>query len=367
MPDETQDDYGLSRVESAGQFVAPELDYRPPMPKSYAPQIGLIGCGGIAIQHLGAYRHAGFNVSALCDLTESKAQQYRDRFYPDARVTTDYNQILADERIEVVDIATHPVDRVQLIEDSLLAGKPVLSQKPFVTDLDAGVRLVRLANEKNLHLAVNQNGRWAPHFSYIRKAIKSGLIGEVQSVDFSLHWDHNWIIGTPFEMIRHLVLYDFGIHWFDLAAHFFAGRKAKSVYATAAHSISQRARPPMLAQALIEFDGGQASIVFNANVEHGQEDRTFVAGSKGSIASSGPSLSDQSVTLFTSKGYAQPDLEGTWFREGFQGAMGELLCAIEENREPVNNARENLESLVLCIAAVASAEEKRPVVLGQIV
>ncbi|MBK9313926.1 MAG: Gfo/Idh/MocA family oxidoreductase [Acidobacteria bacterium] len=366
MPHDLPDDYGLSNLKSAVQFVAPELDYRPPVPKSYAPEIGLIGCGGIAVQHLNAYRDAGLRVTALCDRTESKALHYRDRFFPDATVTDDHRKLLANDRIEVVDITTHPADRVQLIEDSLLAGKHLLSQKPFVTDLDAGERLVGLAGEKNLRLAVNQNGRWAPHFSYIRKAIKSGLIGEVQSVDFSLHWDHNWIIGTPFEMIRHLVLYDFGIHWFDLAAHFFAGRKAKSVYATAAHSISQRARTPMLAQALIEFDGGQASLIFNANVEHGQEDRTFVAGSKGSIVSSGPSLSDQSVTLFTSKGYARPVLEGTWFREGFQGAMGELLCAIEDNREPVNNARDNLESLALCFAAIASAEEKRTVIPGQI-
>lgn len=366
MPDDLPDDYGLSQLKSAVQFVAPELDYRPPVPKSYAPEIGLIGCGGIVVQHLNAYRDAGLRVTALCDRTESKALQYRDRFFPDATVTDDHRKLLANDRIEVVDIATHPGDRVQLIEDALLAGKHVLSQKPFVTDLDAGERLVKLAGEKNLRLAVNQNGRWAPHFSYIRLAIKSGLIGEVQSVDFSLHWDHNWIIGTPFEMIRHLVLYDFGIHWFDLAAHFFAGRKAKSVYATVAHSISQRARPPMLAQALIEFEGGQASLIFNANVEHGQEDRTYIAGSKGSIVSSGPSLSDQSVTLFTSEGYAQPDLEGTWFREGFQGAMGELLCAIEENRESVNNGRENLESLALCFAAIVAAEEKRPIVPGQV-
>ena len=36
--------------------------------------------------------------------------------------------------------------------------------------------------------------------------------------------------------------------------------------------------------------------------------------------------------------------------------MAELLSAIAENREPTNSARDNLDSLALCFAAVASAE-----------
>jgi predicted dehydrogenase len=181
-----------------------------------------------------------------------------------------------------------------------------------------------------------------------------------------LHWDHGWIIGTPFEQIHHLVLYDFGIHWFDLAALFFVGRKAQRVYAVATHSIGQRARPPMLAQAMIEFDGGQASLVFNGNTTHGQEDRTYVAGTKGSITSAGPSLSEQTVTLYTADGWCCPKLEGTWFREGLQGAMGELLCSIEEERQPLNNALDNLRSLELCFAAIASAELGTPRIPGTV-
>ena len=181
-----------------------------------------------------------------------------------------------------------------------------------------------------------------------------------------MHWDHNWIIGTPFENLPSLVLYDFAIHWFDLAAHFFEGRTIQQVFATATHSIEQRARPPMLSQALIEFVGGQAALIFNANVTHGQEDRTYVAGTRGSLISTGPGLSEQTVTMYTADGFAIPELEGTWFREGFHGAMGELLCAIEENREPVNNARDNLRSLALCFAAITSAEEKQPRIPGQV-
>jgi predicted dehydrogenase len=366
MAEALSDDYGLSKIAEAKQIVAPVLDYLPRHPKSYRPAIAVIGCGGIAVQHLNAYQQAGYNIVALCDRTESKALDYQKRFYPQAFITTDYREILERDDIQVVDITPHPADRLPIVRDALLAEKHVLSQKPFVTDLDEGERLVELADKRNVRLAVNQNGRWSPHFHWIRQAIQAGLIGSLQSVNFSLHWDHNWIIGTPFEQIRHLILYDFAIHWFDMAVNFFDSRAAERVSATVAHSIEQRARPPMLAQAIVEFAGGQASLTFNANVTHGQEDRTYVSGTKGSIISTGPSLSEQRITLHTAEGVAVPQLQGTWFREGFHGTMAELLCAIEENREPVNNARDNLQSLALCFAAIASAEEKQPKVPGQV-
>ena len=73
-------------------------------------------------------------------------------------------------------------ERVGLIEAALRAGKHVLSQKPFVLDLEVGKRLAALAAERGLHLAVNQNGRWAPHFRYALQAVRAGLIGPVASV-----------------------------------------------------------------------------------------------------------------------------------------------------------------------------------------
>lgn len=354
MAETLADDYGLSKVAATKRIAAPDLPYLPQEPKTYRPAIGLIGCGGISAQHLNAYRHAGYRIVALCDRNEHKAIARRDEFYPAAKVFTDYRDLLAFDEIEIVDVTTHPADRVEILEAALAAGKHVLSQKPFVTDLAIGRRLVELADAQNLKLAVNQNGRWAPHFSYIRQAIQAGLIGDVQSVNFTLHWDHSWIIGTEFETIEHLILSDFGIHWFDLAACFFSERNVLNVFATATRAVGQQAKPPMLAQAVIEFEGGLASLFFNANVVHGQEDRTVVAGTHGTILSCGPSLSEQTVTLFTAEGCAQPTLEGTWFREGFHGAMAELLCAIEEQREPVNNAHDNLQSLQLCFAAIES-------------
>ncbi len=366
MPEELADDYGLAKIETIKQIAAPDLPYQPRNPKNYNPKIALIGCGGISSQHLNAYKHAGFNVVALCDRNETKVKDRQQQFFPEAFVTTDYREILKRDDIEIVDITPHPKDRIPIIEAAIYAGKHILSQKPFVTDLDEGERLIALADKHSVKLAVNQNGRWSPHFSYIRNAISAGLIGEVVSANFTLHWDHNWISGTPFEAIHDLVLYDFGVHWFDMAQCFFGSRNAKKVQAFTVRGKGQKAKPPFLANAIIEFEDGLASLNFNANVSLGQEDKTFVAGTNGSIVSVGASLSEQAVTLYTEAGFAKPDLQGTWFLQGFHGTMAELLCAIEENREPINNARDNLRGLAICFAAIASAQQQTPLVPGTI-
>jgi predicted dehydrogenase len=72
------------------------------------------------------------------------------------------------------------------------------------------------------------------------------------------------------------------------------------------------------------------------------------------------------LTLHTAAGQASVPLDGTWFSSGFQGAMGELLCAIEEGREPTHSARNNLSSLALCFAALASADTGVPVRPGSV-
>lgn len=102
----------------------------------------------------------------------------------------------------------------------------------------------------------------------------------------------------------------------------------------------------------------------NAGVRHGQEDRTVVCGHLGTLKAWGPELNDQHVSLHTAEGIAIPKLTGCWFENGFQGSMAELLCAIDEDRTPVNGARENLRSLAFCQAAVRSADTREVTIVS---
>jgi len=128
--------------------------------------------------------------------------------------------------------------RCAIIRDAIHDGKHILSQKPFVLDLATGRKLVAAADKAAVRLAVNQKGRWAPHFSYLRQAVAQGIAGDVLGVHFTLHWNHGWIAGTAFDSIKHFLLYDFAIHWFDILNCFMGGRPAKRVFATLAKASS---------------------------------------------------------------------------------------------------------------------------------
>ncbi len=346
-------------------IAAPDIGYLPPAPKSYQPRIALIGAGGIAASHLDAYRHAGWDVAAICNRTLTKAEARAKEFYPDAFVTDDVEVILSDPSIDVVDITPHPAERVPLIEAALKAGKHVLSQKPFVLDLDTGEKLVRLAKQNGRKLAVNQNGRWSPHMAWMRNAVRAGLIGEVISCHNSIHWDHGWITGTPFEEVEDLILYDFGINWFDFLMSI-AGDRVESVFATGSQARGQVATVPLLAQVMVRLQNGQASLVFDGATPFGPRDTTVICGTNGTIVSEGPDLGVQKIVLTTEEGRASVELKGSWFNDGFRGAMGELLLAIEEDREPENGARANLKSLALAFAAMESSRCGRELKIGQV-
>jgi predicted dehydrogenase len=117
---------------------------------------------------------------------------------------------------------------------------------------------------------------------------------------------------------------------------------------------------------LVRLDGGQASLIFDGGAPHAPRDTTYIGGTDGSLMSDGPDLGSQNLTLTTSEGIARPKLEGKWFNDGFRGAMGELLCAIEQDRTPENSAQENLRSLALAFAAVRSRHTSREVAVGEV-
>lgn len=356
-----EDDYAISKPTPERHTRAPALPYKPLRPRTFSPRIGVIGCGGIMATHLEAYRKARYRVVAFTDLMPDRAEACRERFYPRAKIYATADELLEQSDVDIVDIATHPEHRPPLVMRAIRAGKHVLSQKPFVTDVSVGRKLVAAAKRKGVKLAVNQNGRWAAHVSYARQAIQAGLLGEVTSVDMSVHWDHNWVADTGFNRVHQLLLYDFGIHWFDMLHCYSGGRKARRVSASIYKTRSQRARPPLSGQAVVEYPHLQATIVLRGDTACGPQDRTVIVGTKGTLISCGPNINEQTVTLYTESGMAVPRLTTRWFPDGFDGTMSELVCAIEEDREPYHSGKDNLRSLGLCLAAIESAEIGRPV------
>jgi hypothetical protein len=48
-----------------------------------------------------------------------------------------------------------------------------------------------------------------------------------------------------------------------------------------------------------------------------------------------------------------------WFPDAFVGTMAQLLCALEDATEPEISGRDNLETIALCEAVFAAAQQHR--------
>ncbi|MBA3482666.1 MAG: gfo/Idh/MocA family oxidoreductase, partial [Pirellulales bacterium] len=166
--------------------------------------------------------------------------------------------------------------------------------------------------------------------------------------------------------VYHLILYDFAIHWFDFLSTIMGKQRPLRLFASTAASPTQDIMPALMGQASIEYPRAQATLVFDGHAQHSPWDDGYIAGSHGTLRSFGPSVNRQTVELSRDGGDYRPNLVGSWFPDGFHGTMGELLCAIEDQRPPTNDARSNLRSLELSFAAVASAMRHEPIVPGTV-
>ncbi|MET3805991.1 putative dehydrogenase [Nakamurella sp. UYEF19] len=347
----------VSPDRAAPDLTAAGVQYLPVDPAVKSARIAVIGCGGISAWHLAAYKEAGYSVVALCDIVRDRAVERQQEFFPAADVYTDHLEMLARDDIDVVDIATHVDVRPDLVRAALDHGKNVLSQKPFVREISEGRSLVEYAKANDRTLAVNQNGRWTPHFAYLLSAIRSGLIGDVLSADFWVYWPHDEVVADNaiFSTMQELILFDYGIHWFDMVAQVFSGKEATEVTARTKSVSNSVISVPTNAYALIEFPDAQASVTFRGS-SHLQEWAGYrVEGTKGVLYNSSDEyLGSSSVNLFTDRGTETVDLQGSWFANGMHGSMGVLLRSLEEGTVPSNEAGTALAGLQLCYAALQS-------------
>ena len=307
--------------------------------------------------HLRAYGSIGLEVAALCDLDTQLAERRRAEYCPDAVVYADAEELLATG-VEVVDVATQPAERAPIIEQAIAAGCHVLSQKPLATDLATARRLVAAAGARRVRLAVNQNGRWAPHWA------RAGSSPRERSARYGRCISTSTGTGsrdTPDELDERpdaFLLLDYGIHLFEFV-HCLAGDARPRAVATV---VSQErtlngSAVPALASTIIDFGASQATVSMNAAAEGFFGHGTRIVAERGVISAVRDTPRSQSVVVRTDSGDYSPRLAGSWAPDGFIGAMTELLAAIEEDREPEHSGRDNLVTLDLTLQAIAAARE----------
>jgi predicted dehydrogenase len=346
------------------------LDYRPTFPTGYRPGLGLVGCGDIARSwHLPAYAQYGVDVVGVYDPAPEATQGIRERFPFVRRVFSSLDELLADDEIEIVDVATRPDVRPELIRRAIDSGKHVLAQKPLAFDLEAARRLVDEAEERRVTVAVNQNGRWSPPWRIATLLIEQGAIGDVVAVTHIHDRPLPPLVGTHFDELEHFVIYDYFVHWIDICRCWFAGNTVETVRALDHRTPDQpeETKSPWAAWVAIQYADGASALIRNVGEARTKRPSCpfWVHGTEGTIRGS-VLLGSDFVELERNGVTFGYTLEGAWYPDGFAGALGELVTAIAEDREPFNSARDNLLTLAMTLAACRSAEQGgRPVTLDQ--
>lgn len=334
-------------------------EYRPVFPSDARLPIAILGCGKIALSaHLPAYEKYGLEVAGVWSQDPGTSAEAERRFPGVRRVYSSPEELLADDDVAIVDIATPPESRVEWLAAAVAAGKHVLAQKPLALDLAALAPVLADAEAAGVTVAVNQNGRWAPPWRLASAFVEDGAIGDVFSVTHLHDKPLPPIVGTPFDDVEHMLVTDYLMHWIDITRCWLGGKQVDRVRARDGRVPSQpaEAKNPWSASIEIECtDGARAHLGVVGNVRTRRPACPFwIHGTEGTIRGSVLLGSDR---LEVERGDTTTShaLDGQWFVDGFAGAMGELMCAIAESRQPSNSAAHNIASLEIMHAARASA------------
>jgi len=121
------------------------------------------------------------SLTAICDKDESR-QRVLGEQYPGCQIFSSYAEVLGDDSIEAVAIATPAESHADLVREALLAGKDVYVEKPLCLDVPAGEALVSLAREKGRILMVGHLLWYHPAVLKLKELVETGELGRIQYI-----------------------------------------------------------------------------------------------------------------------------------------------------------------------------------------
>ena len=359
------------------------LNYQPKLPRDRSSGIGCIGSGFIMADcHLVAYRHHGLNPVAITSRKLGNARRVAAR-HDLPRVYRHYSRLLEDPDVQVLDIAVPPDVQYQVIRDAVKHSharggsiRGILAQKPLGVNLAQAKKIVELCRKARVTLAVNQNMRFDHSIRACASLLEQGTLGEpvlatidMRAIPHWMPWQQRlgWVT-CRIMSIHHL---DTFRYWFGDPARIYASFRPDP------RTAQQFEHEDGICLYILEYAGGLRCSswddVWTGPAREGAAAdigiRWRVEGTQGLARGTigwpeypkpSPSTIDYS-TVHDRGRWHKPRWKKVWFPDAFIGPMAELLCAMEEDREPSISGRDNLRTMALVDAAYRSAREHRAI------
>jgi predicted dehydrogenase len=151
-------------------------------------RIGFIGCGGIAFgKHLpGMAQQPGVDLVAFCDIIVERAEDAAKQYgTPDAKVYTDYRELLKDESIDAVHVLTPNVSHCEITVAALEAGKHVLCEKPMAINTEEAQKMLDAKNRTGKMLTIGYQYRHFHENAIAKKVVDDGWLGDIYYAEAS--------------------------------------------------------------------------------------------------------------------------------------------------------------------------------------
>tara|TARA_R110002126_G_scaffold291784_1_gene458157 strand:+ start:87619 stop:88758 length:1140 start_codon:yes stop_codon:yes gene_type:complete len=147
---------------------------------------GLVGTGTIAHDFArDMERTSGAELVAVCSRDRIRATEFA-RHHDVVGVFTDLDAMLATGAIDALYLATPSAVHHEQAIAALIAGKPVLVEKPLSVDAQQAREMVRMAQKHSVFLMEALWTRYLPAISAIRALLDAGTIGTITGFEANL-------------------------------------------------------------------------------------------------------------------------------------------------------------------------------------
>lgn len=193
-------------------------------------QIGLVGLGFIGKTHLNAYRKMKHcKVTAICTKSGTGDKDVLAGF--DGDITSDYEELLSDPTIDVIDICLPTFLHEAYIVKAAQAKKHIICEKPLTLTTDSAERIIDAVNQHNVQLYVGHVVRFWPEYTTIKSYHEKGSLHDIEIVHAQrLGQSPNWSSWFQDPEKSGGALYDLHIHDIDFTYDLLG--EVDTVYAT---------------------------------------------------------------------------------------------------------------------------------------
>lgn len=218
-------------------------------------KIAIVGLGGMGDWHRELIESIdGLTLAGIYDIKEERQEYAKEK---KIRVYASFEELLADEEVELCLIATPNDLHKPLAIAAMKAGKHVVSEKPVTLNSEDLKEMIAVSEETGKLFTVHQNRRWDEDFLTMKKIYNDNLLGEVFRIESRVHGSRG--IPGDWRQLKEQgggMVLDWGVHLLDQILLMLKGVKLNKVYATITHVTNQ----------LVD-DGFTTSLLFENGVE----------------------------------------------------------------------------------------------------